>query len=72
MRSSMGNRQVTESTLGETVDVTAPKIVQIQIRNDGKVVWINVDGLCVLRCCQIGEIHIEDERIKRKGRAIHG
>ena len=27
-------------------DITGPLEVQVQIRADGKVVWINVDGIC--------------------------
>lgn len=44
-------------------DITAPKFpVEILIREDGKVLWINVDGVCVLRICQIQEIKLEDNR----------
>jgi hypothetical protein len=28
------------------VDITAPTIVEVLVRYDGKVVWINVDGIC--------------------------
>lgn len=48
--------------LGELMDITAPKAVQIQVRADGKVIWVNVDGLCVLRCCQIEVLEVEDNR----------
>ena len=50
--------------LGDMMDITAPKGVQIQIRADGKVIWVNVDGKCVLRCCQIEVLDIEDARDK--------
>lgn len=37
--------------------------VEVMIRSDGKVLWINVDGKCVLRICQIEvPIEINDER----------
>ena len=35
------------------------KIVEISIRNDGKVVW--VDSGCVLRVCRIKELYVEGE-----------
>lgn len=45
------------------VDVTGPEQVEVLIRNDGKVIWINVDGVCRLRCCRIvNPITITDER----------
>ena len=34
-------------------DVTAPRHVEIRIREDGKVVWVNVDGICRFRACRI-------------------
>jgi hypothetical protein len=45
------------------VDITAPNIVEVQVRYDGRVVWVNVDGLCRLRACQIGNLAIHDSRI---------
>jgi hypothetical protein len=48
--------------LGDMLDITAPKGVQVQIRADGKVLWVNVDGKCVLRCCQIEVLDVDDAR----------
>ena len=45
-------------------DVTAPQIVEILIREDGKVVWVNVDGECLFRACKIRHIQLNDEREK--------
>jgi hypothetical protein len=45
------------------VDITAPNVVEIEVRHDGKVVWVNVDGVCRLRACQIGNLAIDDSRI---------
>jgi hypothetical protein len=42
--------------------LTAPKIVEVEIRNDGKVLWINVDGKCELRACRIEELVLTDHR----------
>ena len=38
----------------ETLDITKPEHgVQVELRNDQKVLWINIDGRCVVRICQI-------------------
>ena len=42
-------------------------VVQIRIRDDGKVIWINTpDKGCVCRICQIKELHIEDNRREKQ------
>jgi len=47
----------------EMLDITAPKVVDITIRSDGKVVWVNVDGICRFRACRIQEtLVVHDER----------
>ncbi len=46
----------------EMIDITAPSHVEIKIRGDGKVLWVNVDGICKLRVCQIKELELIDER----------
>lgn len=43
-------------------DITGAEIVQIQIRNDGKVIWVNTENGCVLRICQIKKLEIVDLR----------
>ncbi len=43
-------------------DITAPGVVEVSVRDDGKVVWVNVDGKCELRACQIGAIVLDDRR----------
>jgi hypothetical protein len=37
-------------------------IVQFEIRDDGKVVWLNVNGITRTRICRITELHITDNR----------
>ena len=44
------------------IDITAPKHLEIVIRDDGKIVWINDETQCVLRACQIGDLILKDER----------
>lgn len=47
---------------GQFIDITAPGVLEIKIRRDGKVVWINVDGICRFRACQIETLILEDDR----------
>lgn len=50
----------------EALDLTAPDHgVEVLVRNDGKVLWVNVDGICRLRICQIPELLLNDERETR-------
>ena len=44
------------------IDLTAPEIVEVLVRSDGKVIWINIDGVCRLRACRINKLEINDER----------
>lgn len=48
------------------LDMTAPTIVEVHIRADREVVWINVDGKCLLRCCRIKELVIVDDSLALK------
>ncbi len=47
-------------------DLTAPKVVEISIRDDGKVVWVNIDGVCQLRACRIENLVIDDRRVQEE------
>jgi len=40
---------------GSMLDITGAGTVEISVARapSGKVVWVNVDGLCVLRVCRI-------------------
>jgi len=49
------------------LDITSPKIVEIQISHDSKTVWINVDGICRLRACRIQNLKLNDERKQSDG-----
>jgi hypothetical protein len=43
----------------DAVDITAPNFgVDVTIREDGKVVWVSVDGITILRICQIPYLEI--------------
>jgi hypothetical protein len=53
----------TDVNIGEQmIDITAPEVVEILIRDDGKVVWINVDGICRFRACEIKALIAKDKR----------
>lgn len=42
------------------LDITAPNHgVQVQVSPEGDRVWVNVDGVCVLRICQIQKDRLE-------------
>lgn len=55
-------------TIGPQLDISNPSHgVQVQIREDGGVLWVNIDGLMRLRVCGIkpGTLEIEDKRKRR-------
>ena len=49
-------------TLGTLQDITGAKVVEVEIRNDGKVVWLNVDGITRTRVCRVDQLVITDNR----------
>jgi hypothetical protein len=51
---------------GEMLDVTEPYVVEVQIRGDSTVVWVNVNGICLFRACRIGTLIVTDERKKKE------
>ena len=46
-------------------DWTGAKVCEISIREDGKIVWINVEGVCLLRVCRIENLVLDDRRKKK-------
>lgn len=52
----------------DLVDISGPKIVSIRVREDRRVVWVNVNGKCLLRCCNVGEVEITGAKktVKKK------
>lgn len=44
------------------MDLTAPQDVEIEIRHDGKVVWVHVEGVTKLRACRIVNLQVIDHR----------
>ena len=44
-------------------DITGAEVVEVIVRRDGRVVWVNVDGHCELRVCRIkGRVIVDDCR----------
>jgi len=50
------------------LDVTAPMgPVEIEVKDDGAVIWVHTDGRTVLRICRItDEVIINDHREKQR------
>jgi hypothetical protein len=47
---------------GQMVDIAAPVIVEVEVRGDQKVLWVNVDGVARLRIFRIqGELTIKHQ-----------
>ena len=46
-------------------DITGAEEVELQIRDDGQVIWVNTENGCVLRICQIKHLSIVDGRPKK-------
>lgn len=44
----------------EMLDFTAPDIVEVTVTPEGDRLWVNVNGRCVLRCCQVKEMKVQD------------
>ena len=44
------------------LEITEAKSVEIRIREDGKVIWVNTEEGCVCRISKIGDLVIIDER----------
>lgn len=63
MTDVMGDVQQSYDVRLGALDQTGAEDVEIMIRHDGRVVWINEGGICRLRICQIkGRIFIDDQR----------
>ena len=51
-------------SMDKVSDMVGAEFVEVEIRHDGKVLWINRDGVCVCRICRIDEIRVLDRRVK--------
>jgi hypothetical protein len=41
------------------LDITGAKLVEVEVSKDQRVLWINVDGICRLRICQIDRLELQ-------------
>ena len=46
----------------QLLDIKGAEHVEVLIKEDRKTIWVNVDGLCRLRICRIGELVVNDEK----------
>lgn len=53
-----------ELVMDSMIDITGAEIVEVQVRSDGKVLWVNIDGICRLRVNQINHLKILKEKDK--------
>ena len=56
------NRPVGDITEAFT-DVAAPVNVDVSWREDSTVLWVNVDGTCILRICQIPLLVVQGKNV---------
>jgi hypothetical protein len=49
--------------LGDMLDISGAEEVQVQIRHDARLIWVNVDGSCILRICKIKNFELADDRV---------
>lgn len=50
---------IIQQAMDEMKDITGADHVEIKVSENGTVVWINVNEVCVLRICRIKKITIE-------------
>lgn len=61
----MTNKPRTEDN--SILDITGADHVEIAIKSDGKVIWINTQDGCVVRICKIrGKVTIKDSRYDKQ------
>lgn len=61
----------------DLVDITAPQVVEVEMSADRKTLWVNINGKCALRCCQIENLEIikrphgPDHKTKTRNKRSH-
>jgi len=53
-------------------DMHGKELVDIAIREDGKVIWVNTEKGCVLRICKIQHLNLDDRRKLLMKVSTHG
>ena len=44
------------------VDITDVEHIEVKIREDGKVIWVNANDICICRVSNIKHLVVHDER----------
>ncbi len=44
------------------IDISKPEVIEILIKTDGKVIWINTENGCIFRACCIKKLIVNDGR----------
>ncbi len=60
----VGEAYSLEYLIKKSIDVSGIENCEVRIREDGKVIWINVNGVCVCRVCRIENLEVNDDRRK--------
>lgn len=63
LRASNAHPETLQTLLSAQLDITSADIVQI--RTEGNCVWVNVNGVCVLRVYRAKKIEVESQHIKQ-------
>ena len=66
-KKEMAAEKVTKVEELTVLDITSPKVLEIVIRADGKVIWVNINGICRLRVNDVSSLIFNDDsgRVKR-------
>jgi len=54
----------------EQLDIIGAEHVEVLVKEDGKVLWVNVNGMCALRICKIDSLIVKDNREKKNHKAM--
>ena len=55
----MKTTEIKPDTMLDITCIQSSDFVEINIRGDDKVVWINVNGQCVFRICKIKNLDVQ-------------
>ena len=50
---------VNEQIMADMLDITGPAEVEVKFDKQRMVLWININGICALRACRIGNVTFE-------------
>jgi hypothetical protein len=53
-----------KAVLANQMDITGADTVQVSHSSNGSVIWVNVNGLCLLRICRIRHLEFGDVHVR--------